>query len=63
MSPRVGIAGFGLAGRYFHAPLLIGAGFEIAAILTKNPVRIKMRLLIFQLQKLSQVLISYLVII
>ncbi len=41
MSPRVGIAGFGLAGRYFHAPLLIGAGFEIAAILTKNPERIK----------------------
>ena len=41
MSPRVGIAGFGLAGRYFHAPLLIGAGFEIASILTKNPERIK----------------------
>jgi len=41
MSPRVGIAGFGLAGRYFHAPLLVGAGFEIASILTKNPERIK----------------------
>ena len=41
MSPRVGIAGFGLAGRYFHAPLLVGAGFEVASILTKNPERIK----------------------
>ena len=41
MLPRVGIAGFGLAGRYFHAPLLVGAGFEIASILTKNPERIK----------------------
>jgi len=41
MTPRVGIAGFGLAGRYFHAPLLVGAGFEIASILTKNPERIK----------------------
>ena len=34
MAPRVGIAGYGLAGRYFHAPLLVGAGFEIASITT-----------------------------
>jgi predicted dehydrogenase len=40
MVPRVGIAGYGLAGRYFHAPLLVGAGFEIASILTKNEQRI-----------------------
>ena len=40
MAPRVGIAGYGLAGRYFHAPLLRGAGFEVAAILTNNAVRI-----------------------
>ena len=40
MAPRVGIAGYGLAGRYFHAPLLVGAGFEIASILTKNEQRI-----------------------
>jgi len=40
MSLRVGIAGYGLAGRYFHAPLLKGCGFEVAAILTTNPVRI-----------------------
>jgi scyllo-inositol 2-dehydrogenase (NADP+) len=40
MAPRVGIAGYGLAGRYFHAPLLLGAGFEVAAILTTNPARV-----------------------
>ncbi len=39
MSLRVGIAGYGLAGRYFHAPLLKGCGFEVAAVLTSNPVR------------------------
>jgi len=39
MSLRVGIAGFGLAGRYFHAPLLKGCGFDIAAIQTGNPER------------------------
>ena len=41
MAPRVGIAGYGLAGRYFHAPLLVGAGFEIASILTRNEQRIQ----------------------
>jgi predicted dehydrogenase len=40
MTPRVGIAGYGLAGRYFHAPLLLGAGFEVAAIVTNNAARI-----------------------
>ena len=39
MSLRVGIAGYGLAGRYFHAPLLKGCGFEVAAVLTNNQVR------------------------
>jgi predicted dehydrogenase len=39
MSLRVGIAGFGLAGRYFHAPLLKGCGFDVAAIQTGNPER------------------------
>ena len=39
MAPRVGIAGYGLAGRYFHAPLLVGAGFEVATILTTNNQR------------------------
>ncbi len=37
---RVGIAGYGLAGRVFHAPLLKSCGFEVASILTSNPERI-----------------------
>ena len=36
---RVGIAGYGLAGRSFHAPLLKGCGFEIAKVLTGNSTR------------------------
>lgn len=36
---RVGIAGYGLAGRSFHAPLLKGCGFEIATVLTGNSTR------------------------
>ena len=47
MSLRVGIAGYGLAGRYFHAPLLKGCGFEVAAIQTGNPERIAHALLDF----------------
>lgn len=39
MTLRVGIAGYGLAGRYFHAPLLKGCGFQVAAVLTSNDVR------------------------
>ena len=39
MTLRVGIAGYGLAGRYFHAPLLKGCGFEVAAIQTANSER------------------------
>ena len=37
---RVGITGYGLAGRVFHAPLLKGCGYEVASILTSNPDRI-----------------------
>ena len=37
---RVGIAGYGLAGRYFHAPLLKGVGFEVVGALTSNAERI-----------------------
>ena len=36
---RVGIAGYGLAGRFFHAPLLKGCGFEVAGVLTTNQAR------------------------
>jgi len=39
MSLRVGIAGYGLAGRYFHAPLVKGCGFEVVAIQTSNAER------------------------
>ena len=37
---RVGISGYGLAGRIFHAPLLKGCGFEVCAILTTDAQRI-----------------------
>jgi predicted dehydrogenase len=40
MSLRVGIAGYGLAGRYFHAPLLKGCGFEVAVVQTSNAERV-----------------------
>lgn len=36
---KVAIAGYGLAGRYFHAPLLKGCGFEIIGVQTNNPDR------------------------
>jgi predicted dehydrogenase len=39
MKLRVGIAGYGLAGRSFHAPMLSATNFEVAAILTNNDVR------------------------
>lgn len=32
MKLRAGIIGFGLAGRYFHAPLLRAAGFEVTGV-------------------------------
>lgn len=37
---RAGLIGYGLGGRVFHAPLLVGAGFDLAAILTNSPERI-----------------------
>jgi len=36
---RVGIAGYGLAGRSFHAPLLKGCGFDVSTVLTGNSTR------------------------
>ncbi len=38
--PRVGLVGYGLAGRVFHAQLLQAAGFDVAAIVTTNAERI-----------------------
>jgi predicted dehydrogenase len=40
MKLRVGLAGYGLAGRFFHAPLLQGCELELVAVLTTNPERI-----------------------
>jgi scyllo-inositol 2-dehydrogenase (NADP+) len=37
MTIRAGIIGFGVAGRYFHAPLLRAAGIPIAAVVTGRP--------------------------
>ena len=37
---RAGIAGYGLAGRYFHAPFLHSAGFDVVGATTTNPDRI-----------------------
>jgi scyllo-inositol 2-dehydrogenase (NADP+) len=36
MSLRAGLIGYGLAGRYFHAPLLRAAGFEVGAVVTRR---------------------------
>ena len=36
---KVGIAGYGLAGRSFHGALLKSCGFDVSAILTTNPTR------------------------
>ena len=33
---RAGIVGYGLAGRFFHAPNLVGAGFEVSAICARS---------------------------
>ena len=37
---RAGISGYGLAGRYFHAPFLRAAGFEVVGATTNNAERI-----------------------
>lgn len=39
MKLRVGIAGYGLAGRSFHAPILSGTNFDVNTVLTTNDVR------------------------
>jgi predicted dehydrogenase len=39
MKLKVGIAGYGLAGRSFHAPILAGTNFEVTVVLTTNDVR------------------------
>ena len=39
MTLKVGIAGYGLAGRFFHAPLLKGCSFEVTGVLTTKKDR------------------------
>ena len=39
MTLRVGITGYGLAGRYFHAPILKGCGYDIVGVVTTDPQR------------------------
>ena len=38
---RVGISGYGLAGRTFHAPLIASLGHEIVGVLTNSPERVE----------------------
>jgi len=38
-NPRVGIIGYGLAGRVFHAPILKGVGFDVAGIVSRDAER------------------------
>ena len=40
MTLRVGISGYGLAGRYFHGALLAATGFEVVGAVTRNEERI-----------------------
>lgn len=36
MTLRVGLIGFGLAGRYFHAPLIVASGMQLRAVVTRR---------------------------
>lgn len=38
---RVGLIGFGLAGRYFHAPLIRAAGMELGAVVTSRADQVR----------------------
>jgi scyllo-inositol 2-dehydrogenase (NADP+) len=38
---RVGLIGFGLAGRYFHAPLITAAGLDLRAIVTTRSEEVR----------------------
>jgi scyllo-inositol 2-dehydrogenase (NADP+) len=41
MQMRTGMVGFGLAGRYFHAPLLRQAGFDVCAVVSSRPDEVR----------------------
>lgn len=38
---RIGLLGYGFAGRVFHAPFIAAAGMQVAAIATSDPVRVE----------------------
>ena len=38
---RVGLIGFGLAGRWFHAPLIAAAGMQIRAVVTSRTQEVR----------------------
>ncbi|MFL6550311.1 MAG: Gfo/Idh/MocA family oxidoreductase [Povalibacter sp.] len=38
---RVGLIGFGLAGRYFHAPLITAAGMDLCAVVTSRTQEVR----------------------
>ena len=57
---RVGIAGYGLAGRSFHAPLLKGCGFDVATVLTGNSTRARQAKEDFPLTKVVESLDEFL---
>ena len=39
-SLRVGLAGYGVGGRQFHVPAVLGAGLGVMAVATANPDRV-----------------------
>jgi scyllo-inositol 2-dehydrogenase (NADP+) len=41
MTLRAGIIGFGLAGRYFHAPVMRAAGIHVAAVVTSRAQEVR----------------------
>ena len=57
---RVGIAGYGLAGRSFHAPLLKGCGLDVATVLTGNSTRARQAKEDFPLTKVVESLDEFL---
>lgn len=52
-SLRVGIAGYGLAGRTFHGLLLKGSGFDVVGVLTNSDVRAQQAIEDFPQVKIS----------
>lgn len=40
MPLRVGLVGYGMAGRHFHVPLLARGGLDVVGVVTRNPTRV-----------------------